>query len=85
VRAEFREIGKIPMEKLESISINQDIEEIRRRLHIKGGGDWRHVETLIEVAQPLIEPKAAYRACYIEAKLEDAVIIDGIRLTSCIL
>jgi len=73
------------LEKLESISINQDIEEIRRRLHMKGGEDWCHVETLIEIAQPLIEPKAVYRACYIEAKLEDAVIIDGIRLTSCVL
>lgn len=73
------------MEKLELISISQDLEEIRKRLNMNIGGDWPHVKTLIEIAQPLIKPMAVYKASYIESKLENAVVIDGIRLTSCVL
>jgi hypothetical protein len=73
------------MEKLELISISQDLEEIRRRLNMNTGSDWPHVKTLIEIAQPLIKPMAVYKASYVESKLEDAVVIDGIRLTSCVL
>ncbi len=75
----------MPMEKLESIPVHQDLGEIKRRLHTEHCGDWPRVKTLIETAQPLIKPRATYKDSYIESKLEDAVIIDGIRLTSRVL
>lgn len=73
------------MEKLESIPVHQDFEEIKRRLHTEQCGDWPRVKTLIETAQPLIKPRATYKDSYIESKLEDDVIIEGIRLTSLVL
>ena len=73
------------MEKLESIPVHQDLEEIKKRLHTEQCGDWPRVKTLIEAAQPLIKPRATYKAIYIESKLEDAVVIDQIRLTSRVL
>lgn len=73
------------MEKLESIPVHQDFEEIKRRLHTERCGDWPRVKTLIETAQPLIKPRATYKDSYIESKLEDDVIIEGIRLTSLVL
>ena len=73
------------MEKLESIPVHQDLEEIKRRLHTEQCGDWPRVKTLIETAQPLIKPWATYKDSNIESKLDDAVIIDGIRLTSRVL
>jgi len=75
----------MPIEKLEPTPIIQDLGEIRRRLHLNQGSDWSHVEALIEIAQPLIQPKAVYKVSYIESKLEDGVIIDGIRLKSGVL
>ena len=73
------------MEKLESIPVHQDLGEIKRRLHTEQCGDWPRVKTLIETAQPLIKPWATYKDSYIESKLDDAVNIDGIRLTSRVL
>ncbi len=73
------------MEKLESIPVHQDLGEIKRRLHTERCGDWPHVKTLIETAQPLIRPQAAFRVSYIEERLENAVTVDGIRLASHVL
>jgi hypothetical protein len=70
------------MEKLEQISISLDIEEIKNKLRT---GDWDQIQALLELAEPLISAKAVYEVCYIEKKLEDTVIIDGIRLRSRVL
>ena len=70
------------MEKLEQISLRLDIGEVKDKIQ---GGDWGQVQTLLEVAKPLISAKAVYKVCYIEQKLDDTVIIDGIRLRSRIL
>jgi hypothetical protein len=70
------------MEKLEQISLNLDIGEVKDKIQ---GGDWVQIQTLLEVAKPLISARAVYKVCYIEEKLEDTVIIDGIRLRSRIL
>ena len=73
------------METLENIDINLSLEEIGKRLHIKKGGDFSEVKRLVEVAQPMITGRAIYRVSYIDEKLEDAVTIDGVRLTSQVL
>jgi len=70
------------MEKLEQISLSLDIGKVKDKLQ---GGDWVQIQTLLEVAKPLISAKAVYKVCYIEEKLEDTVIIDNIRLRSRIL
>jgi len=70
------------MEKLEQISLSLGIGEVKDKLQ---SGDWVQIQTLLEVAKPLISAKAVYEVCYIEEKLEDTVIIDGIRLRSRIL
>jgi hypothetical protein len=70
------------MEKLEQISLSLDIGEVKDKLR---AGDLAQIQTLLEVAEPLISAKAVYEVCYIEKKLEDTVIIDGIRLRSRIL
>jgi len=70
------------MEKLEQISLGLDIGEIKDAVR---ASDWVQIQTLLDVAKPLISAQAVYRVCYIEEKLEDAVIIDGIRLGSRIL
>ena len=62
-----------------------DLEEIKRRLHIQKTGEWSQVQTLVDEAQSLISARAAYKVCYIESKLKDAVMIDGIRLKSRVL
>lgn len=47
--------------------------------------DVSEIQPLVEVANALIEAKALYDVRYIEAKLEDAVIVDGRQLTSRVL
>jgi hypothetical protein len=70
------------MEKLEQISLDLDIKEVKDALRPTEG---LQIQALLEVAKPLISAQAVFRVCYIEEKLEDAVIIDGIRLGSRIL
>jgi hypothetical protein len=42
-------------------------------------------QRLIDKAKSLIEPKAAVKLCYIDEKLQDAVIVNGLRLESKVL
>jgi len=73
------------MEIFGHIHVNLDLEEIKRRLHMEKRGDWSQVQSLIDETQSLILPKAVYKLCYIESKLEDAIVIDGIHLKSHVL
>ena len=70
------------MEKLEQISLSLDIGKIKDKIQ---GGDGVQIQTLLEVAKPLISAKTVYKVCYIEEKLEDTVTIDGIRFRSRVL
>lgn len=70
------------METLEHIPIELDPMEIGRKLHLNSSED---VQALIETAQPLLKAKAGYRVCYVEARFEDAVVLDGARFTSRVL
>jgi hypothetical protein len=73
------------MEILEYIHVNLDLEEIKRSLHMEKRGDWCRVQTLVDEVRPLISGKAAYKVCYIESKIEDAITIDGTCLKSRVL
>ena len=66
---------------LENISVNLSLETVRRKLHMKPECDMNQVRTLVDTVQQLIEPRAIYNVCYIEAKSEDSVLVGGLRLT----
>jgi hypothetical protein len=70
------------MEKLDPISLGLDIEDVKKRLRT---GDWEQVQTLLDLAKPLISARAVYDVCYVEEKLEDTIVIDGVRLGSQVL
>jgi len=73
------------MEILNPIPVRLPLGEIRRQLHLDKDKRWEEVQTLIEAAQALITPKAAYKVSYIDQKLEHAVDIDGVRFSSRVL
>lgn len=73
------------MEILNDIPVRLPPGEIRRQLHLDKDKHWEEVQMLIEAAQPLIHPKAAYKVSYIDQKLEHAVDIEGVRFTSRVL
>ena len=65
------------MEILKNIPISLPDDEIRRKLHIKHDSQWDEAQTLIPTARSLIAARAVYKVCYIDEKLEDALVIDG--------
>ena len=73
------------MEVINQIPVRLPLGEIRRQLHLDKDKHWEEVQTLIEAAKTLIDPKAAFKVSYINQKLEDAVEIDGVRFTSRVL
>jgi hypothetical protein len=73
------------MEILNHIPVRLPLGEIRRQLHLDKDKRWEEVQTLIEAAQALITPKAAYKVSYIDQKLEHALDIDRVRFTSRVL
>ena len=70
---------------LDDIDIDISLNEVCRRLHIDpdSGGD--EIQPLIDRVSTLIEPRALYEVRYIEEKVEDAVMVDGMRLKSQVL
>jgi hypothetical protein len=73
------------MEKIEQIPLILDLEEIKKALHIKRTGDKAQVQNLLEIAKPLINARAVYKISYIDERLADTVIIEGIRFKSGVL
>ena len=70
------------MERLENIPIELDAGEIEKKLRLDS---LKEVQALIETALPLLKAKAVYRVCYVEARFEDAIVLDGARFTSRVL
>ena len=70
------------METLEQIPLSLDIEEVKRGLRVS---NVEQIRPYLEVAKPLISAKAVFQVSYIDEKLEDAVIIDGVRFKSRVL
>jgi hypothetical protein len=76
---------EVQMEILETITVSPNHGEILRRLRIARDQEWRRVCDLIESVWPLIEPKAAYKACPITSKHSDSVRLGQTCLRSRIL
>jgi hypothetical protein len=70
---------------LDNIQININVDLVQKRLHLKRDSDLKTVQDLVRIAQPLIEPKVLYKASYIKEKLDDGVVVEGLRLTSNVL
>lgn len=70
---------------LDNIKINLDFEAVHRRLHLKRDSDLQALQELVAIAQPLVEPKVLYKICYIEEKLAEGVVVEGLRLSSRVL
>jgi hypothetical protein len=70
---------------LDNIQIKLDFEAVHRRLHLKRDNDLKALQDLVAIAQVLVEPKVLYKVCYIEEKLVEGVIIEGLHLRSMVL
>jgi hypothetical protein len=70
---------------LNDIKIKLDFGAVRRRLHLKRDEDLKAIRNLADSVQPLIEPRVLFKICYIEEKLAEAVIVDGLRFSSQVL
>jgi hypothetical protein len=73
------------MELLKDIPVKLRSADISQRLRLREKDNRKEVQNLIEVTQPLIAARAAYRVSFVEAKHDNAVSIDGVRLTSRVL
>jgi len=71
---------------LDRISFEPDVERLLRTLHLDPQGeDAARVRELVGEARAVARPKAMYREAYVEARGDDFVVLDGIRLTSRVL
>ena len=70
---------------IDHINVSISLDELRKRLHMKPDSDVSEIQPLVDVARELIEPRALYDVCYIEEKLENAVMVNGRRLKSRVL
>ena len=70
---------------LDNIQIKINVDLVRKRLHLKRDSDLKTVQDLVQIAQPLVEPKVLYKVSYIEEKLDDGVVVEGLRLISNVL
>ncbi|MBW2518307.1 MAG: vitamin B12 dependent methionine synthase [Deltaproteobacteria bacterium] len=73
------------MEILQNLTTQIDLQEVTKALRLDRQGDTQSAQRLIDKAKTLIEPKAAFKLCYIDEKLPDAVRVNGLRLESKVL
>jgi len=73
------------MEILQNLTTQIDLEAVRKSLRLDRHGDAQLAQRLIDKANTLIEPRAAFKPCFIDEKLQDALIVDGLRLESKVL
>ena len=70
---------------LDNMNLDISLIEVCKRLHMKPDSNVCEIQPLLDVAMPLIEPRVLYDVCYIEEKLEDTIIVDGVRFKSRVL
>ena len=73
------------MPTLDNIQIKINFDLVRKRLHLKRDSDLKAVQDIVHIAQPLVEPKVLYKVSYIEEKLDDGVVVEGLRFISNVL
>ena len=70
---------------LDNIQIKINIDLVQKRLHLARDSDLKAAQDLADIAQPLVEPKVLYKVRYIEEKLADGVVVEGLPLISNVL
>ncbi len=71
---------------LDNIPFQIDTGQLYKNLRIKEGNELvARLKPLIDKAQAMGKPKAAYKVAFIESRGDDQVIIDGVMLTSRVL
>jgi hypothetical protein len=70
---------------IDHINVSISLDQLRKRLHMGPDSDVSEIQPLVEVAMTLIEPRALYDVRYIQEKLEDTIIVDGVRFKSRVL
>ena len=71
---------------LDQVTFRVDAQQLLKRLRIEqGSDDAAEVEHLIGQAEKVARPKAFYRPAYVEARDDESVVIDGVRLSSRVL
>ena len=75
------------MEVLDNIPVQLDLAKVLKKLHQRNRNEEleKSVQELIEVARPIVRPKAVYEVGYVDNKSEDSVDIGGVRFTSRVL
>lgn len=75
------------MEVFKSIPIGLSSDQVLKRLRLSRQNKYMEaiVQQLVEIARPLVKPKAIYEVCYVENRNEDSLNIGGIRFTSRVL
>jgi hypothetical protein len=70
------------MATIEHIAVKFNLDNVRRKLHIKQDSSLNQVRNLVDTVQQLIEPKVMYSVSYIDEKSEDSVVVGGLPLKS---
>ena len=70
---------------LDPLPIQLSHAKLRKWLRLKNSKQWDEALKLIEETQDFIQAKAIYKVSYVDAKLKDAVSIDGIGFNSRVL
>ncbi|MFP4533826.1 MAG: hypothetical protein ACLFNS_14220 [Desulfobacterales bacterium] len=74
------------MKIIDNLQWQMNTAEIQNRLRLDAESREREeVQAMADQAAALIRPRCAYKACYIQEKEDDAVIIKGVRLESRVL
>ena len=70
---------------LDNIQVKIDLAAVCKRLRLRQDSELKVVRNLVDTAQPLIEPKVLYEVCFIDEKIEGAVKVGGLLLSSEVL
>jgi hypothetical protein len=70
------------MEILDAIAVDVELEQIKTVLHLRGATADQKAAALWDKARPQIHARAVYRACHVDARLDDAVTLDGVTIQS---
>lgn len=74
------------MKVLSGIDFEMDAPQIQKRLGLSAeSGEWPDVQGLMREMERIVEPQLAYRACCIQYKGEETVIIEHITFSSRVL
>ena len=73
------------MEILNHIPVKFNMTQISKALHIRRDQDLDLAKALADSALALIDAKAMYKICYIEEKLEDGILVEGLTFKSRVL